>query len=148
MVAVLGTLGVLVAWAGATAGAMSTAAIESIGVMGSFFKTKSSCLLRIPCAGACAQGPGEQRGLGWVSARGARLQQWLDPTIVQSISSGIAENQPYPLQNDVQIQPQRPVAQVVEIAADPPFHLFQGMSLAPETVDLGPAGDARLDLVP
>ena len=35
---VLGVLGVLVAWACATAGAMSTAAIESKGEMGSFFK--------------------------------------------------------------------------------------------------------------
>ena len=91
--AVLGVLGVLVAWACATAGAMSTAAIESNGEMGSFFKTISS--LCIPFAGACAQGPGEQRGLGWISAHRARLQQWLDRTIVQSIGCGIAENQPH-----------------------------------------------------
>src|SRR4030095_12152893 len=105
---------------------MSTAAIESNGEMGSFFKTISSYLC-VPCAGACAQGPGEQRGLGWISAQRARLEQWLCCTIAQSIGGGIPENQPYRLENDVQIQPQRPVAQVVEIAADAAFHLFQRM---------------------
>src|SRR5687768_6365724 len=89
VVGVAAVLGVLGVWACAKAGAISTAAIESNGLMGSFFKAVSSRFLRLPCAGACAQGPGEQRGLGWMLAHRVHLQQWLDRTIVQSISGEI-----------------------------------------------------------
>src|SRR5690242_5842170 len=48
---------------------------------------------------------------------------------------------------DLQIQPRRPVVDVVEVILDPLLHLLVRLSLAPETVDLRPAGDAGLDIV-
>ena len=47
----------------------------------------------------------------------------------------------------MQVEPQRPVAQVIEIVVDARLHLVEGAGLAAIAVDLGPAGDAGLDLV-
>src|SRR5437879_4678808 len=58
------------------------------------------------------------------------------------------ENDPYRFRDDVQVQAQRPVAQVVQVVIDARLHLFQRLGFAALAVDLGPAGDSRLDLVP
>ena len=47
----------------------------------------------------------------------------------------------------MQVEPQRPVAQVIEIVVDPGLHLVEGAGLAAVAIDLGPAGDSGLDLV-
>src|SRR5690606_26950487 len=48
---------------------------------------------------------------------------------------------------DVEVEQDRPVLDVVEVVLDPTLDLFTGVGLAAPTLDLGPAGDARLDLV-
>src|SRR5205807_10642438 len=48
---------------------------------------------------------------------------------------------------DVQVQTQRPVAQVIQVVVDARLHLLDGFGLAPQAVDLRPSGDAGLDLV-
>jgi hypothetical protein len=45
-------------------------------------------------------------------------------------------------QEDPQIQPDRPVLDVIEIVLEPSTQLCRGVNLSPETVDLGPSGDA------
>ena len=47
----------------------------------------------------------------------------------------------------MQIEPQRPVAQVVEIMIDTRLHLVEGSGFAAIPVDLGPAGNTGFDLV-
>ena len=47
----------------------------------------------------------------------------------------------------MQIEAQRPVAQIIEIVIDTRLHLVQGSGLAAIAVDLGPAGNTGLDLV-
>ena len=47
----------------------------------------------------------------------------------------------------MQVEPQRPVAQVIEIMVDSRLHLVERAGLAAVAVDLGPAGDSGLDLV-
>src|SRR6185369_10971427 len=69
-------------------------------------------------------------------------------TLSRSISGGVLEHQADRLEDDVEVQPQRPVAQVVQVAADAPFHLFQRVGFAAEPVHLGPSRDAGPDLVP
>src|SRR5574340_1136333 len=64
-----------------------------------------------------------------------------------SVSPPVPENDQYGFQDDMQIEAQRPVAQVIEIVVDARLHLVQGAGLAAIAVDLGPAGDAGLDLV-
>ena len=48
---------------------------------------------------------------------------------------------------DVEVEQDRPVLDVVEVVLDAPADLFRRVGLAAPAVDLGPAGDARLDLV-
>ena len=47
----------------------------------------------------------------------------------------------------MQVEPQRPVAQVIEVVVDARLHLVERAGLAAVAVDLRPAGDAGLDLV-
>jgi hypothetical protein len=49
--------------------------------------------------------------------------------------------------DDHEVQGQAPVAHVVEVVLYTGGHLLHGFGLAPVAVDLGPAGDAGLDLV-
>src|SRR5438552_7606050 len=58
------------------------------------------------------------------------------------------EDHPYRLRDDVQIQAQRPIAQVVEVVINARLHLRERLGLPAVAVHLGPAGDSRLDLVP
>jgi hypothetical protein len=51
------------------------------------------------------------------------------------------------LEHDPQVQPQRPVAQIIQVVLDARFHLVQRGGFTTQAVDLGPAGNARLDLV-
>src|SRR5436305_9936082 len=44
--------------------------------------------------------------------------------------------------------PERPIVDVVEIMLDPALHFLIGFSLSTQAMDLRPAGDARLDVVP
>src|SRR5258706_198845 len=64
-----------------------------------------------------------------------------------SIRIAIEKHQPDGTHNDLQIESQGPVAQILEVVFDPCLHLLDGVSLPPVTVDLRPAGDARLHLV-
>src|SRR5690606_26265087 len=50
-------------------------------------------------------------------------------------------------ENDFQVQPEGPAADVVEVVFDAFLHLVEGVGFAAPAVDLGPAGDAGLDLV-
>src|SRR6185312_15635434 len=52
------------------------------------------------------------------------------------------------LADDVQIEPQRPVAQIIEIMIDARLHLVQGSRLSAVAVDLRPTRNSRLYLVP
>src|SRR6185437_12664432 len=64
-----------------------------------------------------------------------------------SINSPVLEDYQYGFQDNVQVEPQRPIAQVIEIVVDPGLHLVEGAGLAAVAIDLGPAGDSGLDLV-
>src|SRR5450830_8836 len=48
-------------------------------------------------------------------------------------------------QYDLQVQAQRPVANIVQIKFNAPLHFVQRIGFATQTVDLRPAGDAWLD---
>src|SRR5215211_7899196 len=50
-------------------------------------------------------------------------------------------------EQDAHVQPQRPVVDVIEVVFDSAAHLVVGIGLAPQSIDLGPAGDSRLDVV-
>src|SRR5687767_10653333 len=50
-------------------------------------------------------------------------------------------------QDDLEIEPQRPVADVGQVEDHPPAHVVDGAGLAASAVDLGQAGDARFDIV-
>jgi len=49
------------------------------------------------------------------------------------------------LQQDLDVQPQRPGVDVAQVDVDALLHLFQGLGLAPAAIDLGQAGDAGFD---
>ena len=49
-------------------------------------------------------------------------------------------------QYDPQIEQQRPIVHVIEIVLNPRLHLLDGIGFTAQAVDLGPAGDARLNL--
>src|SRR5262245_44561993 len=66
----------------------------------------------------------------------------------RSVSVAVGENQANRTQNDLEVKPQRPVPQVIQIVRNPATHLLQGVGFPAETIHLGPAGDAGPDLVP
>lgn len=66
-----------------------------------------------------------------------------EPSIRVLVDEALEDGQ----EDDLQIQPQRPVLQIFQIVLDAHFHLFQRFGLAPPTADLRPAGNAGLDLV-
>lgn len=45
-------------------------------------------------------------------------------------------------ENDLEIQPERPVLDVLKIVLNSALHLIQGVGFAAAAVDLSPAGDA------
>ena len=51
-------------------------------------------------------------------------------------------------QENAQVEPERPVADVIVIVIDAALHRFVGVSLAAEAVDLRPAGGARQQVTP
>ena len=52
------------------------------------------------------------------------------------------------LEQDPQVQPGRPVVDVIEVVIDARAHLVVGVGLAAQAVDLRPAGDARQHVMP
>src|SRR6201999_3018530 len=58
-----------------------------------------------------------------------------------------AEHHDHGLENDLQIEQQRPVAQVLQVVLDARLHLLHGIGLAAEAADLRQPGDARAHLV-
>src|SRR5690606_26787340 len=59
----------------------------------------------------------------------------------------ILEHQPDRAPDDVQVEAQRPLAQVLQVVADASLHVLELRRLASRPVDLGPAGAARPDPV-
>ena len=57
--------------------------------------------------------------------------------------SCLSEHDHHGLQDDLQVEQQRPVAQVGEVVLDARLHLVDGVGLAAQAVHLGEAGDAR-----
>src|SRR6185312_1410706 len=55
--------------------------------------------------------------------------------------AAVAQDHPYGLQEDLDVEPGRPVAQVFEVVAYALRHLLQGLGLAPEAVDLRQSRD-------
>src|SRR5262245_54856597 len=49
---------------------------------------------------------------------------------------------------DLEVQPRAPVPDVIQVVLDAVHHLAQGVGLAAPAIDLRPACDAGLDLVP
>ena len=52
------------------------------------------------------------------------------------------------LQQDLDVQPQRPLIDVIEVLGDPALHLFHGLGFAAMPGDLCQPGDARLEPMP
>src|SRR5690606_19259145 len=65
-----------------------------------------------------------------------------------SISMFVLEYERDGFGDDVHVQPERPVAQIGQIVVDALLHFLEAVGLAAPAVDLGPARDAGLDLVP
>src|SRR5581483_12028709 len=63
------------------------------------------------------------------------------------IGVAVLQDHPYGLEEDLDIEPRRPVPQVLEVVANALGHLFQGLGLAPQAIDLGEARDAGPHLV-
>nr|GEU28033.1 hypothetical protein [Tanacetum cinerariifolium] len=86
--------------------------------------------------------------LAAASGQRGRHQQCADGTLNWR-SEGIfaLEHHQHGAHDDPHIEPQRPVAQVIEVVGDARFHLVERVGFATQAVHLGPAGDARLDLV-
>src|ERR1700712_4004989 len=64
-----------------------------------------------------------------------------------SISVGVAQTFEDRRKDNFHIKSERPVTQVVQIVCDASLHFLDAISLAAKSVDLGPAGNARLDPV-
>src|SRR3954468_8874590 len=63
------------------------------------------------------------------------------------VRAAVAKNEKDGLRDDLQVEAQRPVAQVAQIVFDTLAHLVDSVGFAAQPIDLGPTGDARLDLV-
>src|ERR1700742_4418214 len=78
-----------------------------------------------------------------------RVAELAQPTEYCSISVCIfrVEECEWRQRQNFDVQGQRPVLDVLKVTLDPALDLFRSIGLAPPAVDLGPAGDAGLDLV-
>src|SRR5690606_30409548 len=97
--------------------------------------------------GIMPHAPRRRRRCRSTDARTLPRPAWLAGT-VSLVRLGILQRLQRRAQHDVQVHAQRPVAQVLEVVPYPHGHLVHRLGLAARAVDLGPAGDARLDLVP
>src|ERR1051326_223966 len=88
------------------------------------------------------------------SAPSPRSRGWRGDLILRAIAGEeksirvrVCRRRQHRAHDDFQIQPQRPVVDVEQVVLDALAHLVFGVDGAAEAVDLGPAGDARLDVV-
>src|SRR3984885_8100093 len=82
------------------------------------------------------------------SAHAANAASQFCPTLPSaSISVAITGRRQHGAEDDLQIEPERPVVDVEQVVLEAPAHLLVGVDLAAAAVDLRPAGDARLDVV-
>ena len=51
-------------------------------------------------------------------------------------------------ENDYEIEPDRPIVDIIEIVLDPLLQFFRRVGFAPPTVNLRPSGNAGFDPVP
>jgi hypothetical protein len=71
--------------------------------------------------------------------------RWPWQTGLDGIRIGASRKQGH--HNDFDVEQKRPIIYVVQIALDAPPHLLDRISFSAMAVHLGPAGDARLDLM-
>src|SRR5262249_47380499 len=75
----------------------------------------------------------------------ARSPIWPRQTGLDGIRIGASRKQGH--HNDFDVEQKRPIIYVVQIALDAPPHLLHRISFSAMAVPLGPAGNARLDLM-
>src|SRR4051794_10811958 len=82
--------------------------------------------------------------------RSLRSQMWLAAIrdkCGMSVSISIGTWREHRAHENLQVEPQRPVVDVVEVELNPVAHLVVAVGLAAKTVNLRPAGHTRLDVV-
>src|SRR5580704_19442785 len=87
-----------------------------------------------------------QNCLRGADAASAALQ-FCPPCGSVSIGVAISRRRQHGADDDLQIEPERPVVDIEQVVLEAPAHLLVGIDLAATAVDLRPAGDARLDVV-
>src|SRR5579872_2841652 len=71
-----------------------------------------------------------------------------EPGSSASISvTAVVQDHPDGLQQDLDVEPRRPMAQILQIIAHPLRHLLQGLGLAAQSIDLGETRDSGPHLV-
>ena len=68
--------------------------------------------------------------------------------MICSISVAVAGGRKHRAGDDLQVEPERPIVDVEQVMLDALAHLFVGVDFAAIAVNLRPAGNARLDVVP
>jgi hypothetical protein len=66
-------------------------------------------------------------------------------SLAASIRGGIVENEYGRPQDNLQVKPQRPFFNILEIVFNPLLHLLARVELAAQPVNLGPSGNSRFD---
>src|SRR6185437_16537274 len=61
--------------------------------------------------------------------------------------AAVPQDHPYRFEEDPDVEPGRPVAQVLQVVPHPLRHLLESLRLSPQAIDLRQAGDAGPHLV-
>src|SRR5262245_32601875 len=83
--------------------------------------------------------------IGWNCLTTCIIRIGHEPWLIGAFGARQSHGRP---QQNFDVEPDRPVLDVVQVAGDPPSHVFRGSRFPTQPVHLGPAGNAGLDPMP